>query len=108
MNEELRQTGRTTRLLEEAKRLASDGRAVYVVASSQRMVEHMREMLGVPTMGIKIETEHSLGNLDWKTMTLRGAHPNVVVLADHHAIESTFARMLDQLHRFDLPNPGMS
>lgn len=104
MNEELRQTGRTTRLLESAKRIASEGRAVYVVASTQRMVQHMNEMLGATTMGIKIETEHSLGNLDWKTMTLRGAHPNVVVLADHYAIESTFARMLEQLHRFDPPN----
>lgn len=50
---------------------------------------------------IKFELADSPGNFDWQTMTLVGAHPNCVVLVDHYAIEQTWSRMLEMLHRFD-------
>jgi len=102
MDDALRQTGRTTRMLEEAKALSTQGRAVYVVAANQHHAKQLACSLGKEWNGqIKIETEGSLGNLDWETLTLRGAHPNCVVLIDHYAIESRFARVLEMLHRYD-------
>jgi len=37
-------------------------------------------------------------------MRLIGAHPNCVVLVDHHAIEDRFARVLEMLHAYDEPS----
>jgi hypothetical protein len=95
-------TGRTTRLLQEARRLSDESRAVYVVVSSESLVkafstEEFRRR------GIKVETMASLGHLELETMRLRGAHPNSAVLVDHYVIERRFRPMLEMLHRFDLP-----
>lgn len=104
MSESKRQTGRTTRMLEEANRLAiEDHRAVYVVALNEGHQADLRERLramGAPG-SVKVETPSSLRNLDWASLTLRGAHPNCVVLADHAVIESKFRALLDMLTRFD-------
>lgn len=35
-------------------------------------------------------------------MQLKGAHPNCRILIDHWTIESEYARMLSELHRFDI------
>lgn len=56
---------------------------------------------GGPNLGIKFETPHSPGNFDWERMRLIGAHPNCVVLVDHHAIEDRFSRVLAMLHAYD-------
>jgi len=106
-NETKRGTGRTTRMLEEAIKQAEAGRAVYVVGAKANHVwaleEAVKDICGksASSLGIKFETAHTVGNFDWKTLTLRGAHPNCVVLVDHYAIEAEFARMLEMLHRFD-------
>ena len=106
----LKQTGRTTRMLKEAYRLASDGRAVYVLACRQndalKMEYDFDEMYGKGEsrrLGIKFETPGGLPNFDFSTMRLRGAHPNCCVLVDHYTIESYYARILQELHRFDPP-----
>lgn len=100
----MKRTGRTTRMLEEAKRLAEAGRAVYVVfyctgeaAKMQREHPEFREL------GIKFESPASVQPFDWKQMRTRGSHPNCVFLVDHYTIETEFELMLDALHRFDLP-----
>jgi hypothetical protein len=107
MIDRLRQTGRTTRMLEHARKLANDGKAVYVIASSEH---HARQLslaiggdgrIGVDIRGIKIETPTSCGNFDWETLSLRGAHPNCVVLVDHHTIEMQFAHILEAMHAYD-------
>lgn len=99
-----RQTGRTTRMLEHAKQLSAKGRAVYIVADNQREANRMQLALGDGPHGIKVETPWSLGDcLDWQTLTLRGAHPNCVVLVDHHAIEDRFGAVLRMLHAYDAP-----
>lgn len=101
--DKLRATGRTTRMIKDALGLAGNGRAVYIIAATERH-KHDIESLGgeaLSLLGIKVETPDSLGNFDWNTMRLTGAHPNCVVLVDHHAIEVRFATMLDMLHRYD-------
>lgn len=94
-------TGRTTRMIEEARRLAGEGRAVYVVVDPPSE-DRIKKLTSSPRMGIKVETTiRGLGNFDWETMSLRNAHPNCVVLVDHYVIEQRFGAMLDMLHRFD-------
>lgn len=99
-----RQTGRTTKLLKQAIKLAKQGRAVYVICKNTAHKEHTRMMLRRMTrgheMGIKFETEESLGSqINWNRLTLHGAHPNVVALFDHALIEDYIhgaLRYLDQ------------
>ena len=101
---QLRQTGRTTRMMEDALQLARGGRAVYVVAANQRELERLRQLGGeeAQQLGIHFETPHSPGNFSWSNVSLRGAHPNCVVLVDHYAIESEFSQMLEMLYRYDV------
>lgn len=100
-----RRTGRTTRMLEDAMGLARNGRAVYVIGATKRHADMLKGIAGpeADRLGIKFETarERGLGNMDWETMSLQGAHPNCVVLVDHYAIESKFAAVLEMLHRYD-------
>jgi hypothetical protein len=103
--ETLRNTGRTTRMLQRAIALDKQGRAVYIVASNDRHAKALNEQLaGLDTENtIKVETANSLANFDWETMSLKRAHPNCVVLVDHWAIQQRFEVMLQELHRYDLP-----
>lgn len=98
-----RRSGRTTRMLKEAMKLAQEGRAVYIVAHTSSQVKELENRLGPAgeQLGIKVDVPEFLGNLSWETLTLTGAHPNCVVLVDHHTIEARFAGMLEMLHRFD-------
>ena len=103
---ENRQTGRTTRMVEEAIDLANKGRAVYILADNYNHAENIRELFGEDpeTYGIKIETEGDLGNFDWQTLSLRGAHKNCIVLIDHYTIENKFSRIIEALHKYDKRN----
>lgn len=96
-----RATGRTTRMLQRAKQLEEQGRAVYIVCANQsEKLRLERELVDYPS--IKLETFDSLGpHLDLETLRLRRGHPNCVVLVDHHAIESRFAALLEELGRYD-------
>lgn len=100
-------TGRTTRMIAHARELAKQQKAVYIVAANEQHADTMRKQLGYEPHGIKVETEGSLNNLDWKTMTLRGAHPNCAILVDHYTIESRFGRMLEMLARYDVANQDL-
>lgn len=99
----MRATGRTTRMLADALEQARNGKAVYVIAADSAHVASLQSMAGEEAyrLGIKFETWATLSNLDCRTLSLRGAHPKVVVLADHHAIESEFSAILKMLHRYD-------
>lgn len=114
MNSRLRQSGRTTRLLESALKLALAGRAVYVIGNSDAHAICLRRQFLTCTgqdpghHGIKFETPEELDNLDLLTGKLRRAHPNAIALIDHHVFESRFAGVFRQMHAFDLPpeSPG--
>ena len=89
-------------MIKHARELSKQHRAVYIVAANEQHAERIRRELGDEHHGIKVETEDSLGNLDWKTLTLRGAHPNCSVLVDHYAIEIKFSRLLEMLTCYDV------
>lgn len=99
----LRGTGRTTRMLEDAKKLARHGRAVYVICASRSHAGELERALGEEgrKLGIKCETPSELGNFDWTTLSLRYANKNCVVLVDHYTIEYHFGMALEMLHRYD-------
>lgn len=99
----LRATGRTTRMIEHAKQLDREGRAVYILADNTREVHRIEILLGREKGGIKVETPETVGNLDWTTMRLRNGHPNHVVLVDNHTIEDRFSRVIQMLHAYDVP-----
>lgn len=91
-------TGRTSRMLAEARRLRDAGRAVYVVFHSRQGWQ----MYDTPeNVGLRFETLDSLRTLDLRTGRLVGAHPNCVVLIDHYAIEERYAWALREMDRFD-------
>lgn len=105
----LRHTGRTTRMLAHAKKLAlEDHRAVYVIADNdrdRRRLEMECFQHGEPNLGIKFETPETLLDFSFKTMTIPNAHPNCVFLVDHRTIEDRFARVLKMLHAYDERRP---
>lgn len=98
-----RGSGKTTRMLETAKRLADEGRAVYLVFPSIDQAIHIRKVLS-DYPSIKVETINSLTNLNWESMTLKGAFPNCVVLVDPSVIDFKFNNLLDMYFRFDPPD----
>lgn len=102
-NSELVGSGRTTRMLAEAKALALSGRAVYIIAANCQHASLLESRLGNErfNLGIKVEVPTRIGNFDWDTVKLIGTHSNCVVLVDHYAIETHFADVLEMLHRFD-------
>ncbi len=101
MKRDLRQCGRTTRMIAEAKAAARSGRAVYILAANEGERVRLERLIGDESLGIKVETAGTLGNVQWESMTLRGAHPNSLLMADHYAIESRFRKMLEELERYN-------
>lgn len=97
----LRQCGRTTRMIAAAKEAAKAGRAVYIIAANENERCRLEQLIGDDSLGIKVETAGSLGNVQWESMTLRGAHPNCLLMADHYTIESRFRKMLEELDRYN-------
>lgn len=108
MSDHLRQTGRTTRMLERALRLARDGRAVYVLAVDRQHIAWLKgrlaELEGAAEVreSIKFETDATLGpsGPDWSRMLPSiSAHPNCILLADHYYIESRWSALVGAARR---------
>lgn len=99
MFEVLRATGRTTRLIEEAKRLQQQGKPVVVVVATGRQVNEVR----IKT-GDTVRVVHSQSpEWDWNELRLYGLPLETEYLIDHYVIEKKYAKILQALHRFDPP-----
>lgn len=103
-----KRTGRTTRMLQTALDAVEEGKAVYVIAAHLHHADLLKRQALVtfpdqwPSIErIKFETWHTCGNLDPASMRLRGAWPNVKVVADHAAIASEFGALLREYHAYD-------
>lgn len=103
-----RGTGRTERMLIDAIAAARDGHAVYIVAANAAQGADLRLRLlnrHAEDLGIKVEAAGTIGNLDWSTLRLQGAHPNTRVFVDHYTVEERIERLvgheaLAMLHRY--------
>lgn len=107
MNEIHRQSGRTTRMLEDACRAAYVGRAVYILVHSHDAARYLEKHVNATwekmtrpgaQHGIKVESmtqwDHH-GQWNWHKMQPYGnPHPNCLFLVDHHAVELK----LEQVH----------
>lgn len=94
-------TGRTARMLREARRLALQGRLVWVLGATKAHAEALRKQCE-ETPGILFGTPNSLRDFDWIRLRSPDMHPDTVVLIDHFVIETRFERLLTMLHRFDV------
>lgn len=104
LREVVYQTGRTTRMLEHAIWLAEQRRAVYIAMESRAQAEQLEQQRREKapwSTGIKIEPYDDM-DINWESMTLRGAHKNCVLLIDHFVIEKKFFRMLQMQEQYDL------
>jgi hypothetical protein len=90
--------GRTTRMVQEAKRLADQGKTVFILAASHTHAHVLRTW--ITDSRIAVDTV-GCGDFDWHTMTLRGMSPDCVVLVDHFAIELYWNKLLTEYHRYD-------
>lgn len=100
--QKLRGSGRTSRMVEHARKLAADGKRVVIVAdnlghSYQIRIDHQL----MTSEHIQVKAFSQLRDFDWEHMTRRGDAQDVVYLVDHHAIEDRFATVIEMLHRFD-------
>ena len=102
--ETARRSGRTSRMMEEAKRLDAEGKAVYVVFSTRAECDYWKDF--VKGTGIKLETSASIGG-DRRVEDvivngrLPGQWPNVVTLVDHHYICQRYEPFISSYHRWD-------
>jgi hypothetical protein len=73
MNEH-QQTGRTTRMIEDARRLATEEhRAVYIIVSSPREQTRIRALVGEPDHGIRVEIADTIKDFDWIDLHIPGS-----------------------------------
>jgi len=94
-------------MLEEAKRLSAEGKRVCVMAANYSQADYFRKMLfcgdikAIPkNYGINVESVcHD--SWSWELMRFRGFLHDTVYLVDHWAIEQRYAKILEELHRFD-------
>jgi hypothetical protein len=105
MEDKLRGTGRTTRMIKEAIRLSGKGHAVTVIGHDwqhARMLQSMLDSLDPSgSYDIKIERADDLPQFDWRLLKASGAAPNERFLVDHWTIESRYRVMLEMLRQFD-------
>ena len=99
----LRRTGRTTRMLEHAKRLAAEGRKVRVVTDNYNETRRLEALFGHPDLYVRFETLLYPGEFDWARMQFTTRTRSEVVLVDHYAIERHLSRALAMLHAYDEP-----
>ena len=112
----LTKTGRSTRLVKAAVKSAVSQQAVYIVVAHFSDVSRMERLVDeiiestvkadraskAARLGIKVEPFIAVRDqLDWTTMTFRGAHRKCAVFVDHFTISAHFSDMLRELHRFD-------
>lgn len=100
----LTQTGRTSRMVQDAVSQAAHGKAVYVICVSDAHAAQVKQKIreqGWDHMGISVEGPQLLRDFDWIRMKTRGAHSNCTFLVDHAVVESYFGPMLEALHKYD-------
>lgn len=107
--EEKRQTGRTNRMIAAARKAATEGRIVYILADNMQDANRIKLMVhDIPQ--IQVGTPNTLdmfGRLDWNNMRVIG-YPNKILMVDHHTIEDRYGKLLEMWQRWDNPATGIS
>ena len=93
-------------MLEEAKRLAAEGKRVCVMAANYRQSDDFFRRLvrfrETAQAKYQIRVESVLhDSWSWDAGRFQGLSEDTVYLFDHLAIEQRYAKILEGLHRFD-------
>lgn len=102
--EEKRRTGRTTRMLEHAKQLASEGSLVHVIVNDHIVAQRLNHSLQAdhPTITVSAVVPHEFR---WETLSFAGDGNRTVVLVDHYVIERRFGHLVDMMNAYDEGHP---
>jgi hypothetical protein len=99
MNDHLRQTGRTERMMARAVSLRSLGHAVYILtdANSVRRLRDHELIHGFTSIKVEEMPQH----FDWEKMCPAPGlhHPNCVFLVEHHVIERELQKLDEKIMR---------
>lgn len=79
-----RGTGRTTKIVDQAKKLRSEGKEVFVIAAASD-VPRMRQLIRDPYIKV---IPHSRSDINWELMIIMGYRRDANFLFDHFAIET--------------------
>lgn len=117
MNDNLRGTGRTTRMLEYAISQAIEGKIVFVYCGTDRQMGDLREQAIRMAEAARLHVDSrwkalmigsgsiSFGRVtarfDWRVMREPGIPEEAVTLVDHYTIETELRSVSEMLHRFD-------
>lgn len=97
MNDHLRQTGRTTRLVANAISYDTQGHEVYVLVHDLTYARVLaKHAMLRQRPGIKVEVVPE--NFDWTTFRLE-TRPDAICLVDHAAIEVKLQRLDEHILR---------
>ncbi len=106
----LRQTGRTTRLVDLAAKLILEGKPPIIVAASSSDAARLLELIKAALLAAAKDKAEPLfeevrvvipGSVDWETLRVRGVAEDTEHLFDNGLLESRFYRLVKALHRFD-------
>lgn len=103
----LRQTGRTTRMLNMAHKLTALGTPVAIVVHDRKYAELVRRMVrNDKLVMVRVMPQDNGLGIDWDEDTcLVPGMGRMPMLADHAAIEYRYHGLLEHLHRWDA-KPG--
>lgn len=101
-----RRTGRTSRMLAEARYLHGQGPAVYVVCSSRSQANNLEWELR-DLKGITFDTIKSISEVwNWSRMRPQGlSNPNCAFIFDTSALAQEFGPIIAEYHRWDRIEP---
>ena len=95
-------------MLEEAKRLSAEGKRVCVMAANYSQADGFRRILfdmysrdGLKSLKPPKVESVLHDSWSWHEGRVTGLHHDTVYLIDHWAIEQRYAKILEELHRFD-------
>lgn len=93
MNEHLKQTGRTTRLIEKAKQLQAEGRNVVVLMPTRQMAQVLQR-----TWRLDVPVEAVPDEFDWVRLQ-DPRRPYTTFLVDHRAVEMRLQEIDEEIMR---------
>lgn len=98
-----RQTGRTTRMMQEAKATAESGKAVTVMMKDKQSADSWISR-GWAVPGMEIAWMNMRENyINWNTMKLTDHRANNVLFIDHDVLYSQFKDVFRTFSKYDLP-----
>lgn len=116
--ENLRQTGRTDRMLRDAIELANNGVPVIIIGATSQFCSHLifrclklirdsnlvhtinksKYVIHLPRSNSTISFKNT-ANLNWTTLTVDYCTDKVLI--DHYTIEQKYSKIIELLHKYD-------